>query len=262
MTSIRSRPRDTILFFISSIGVGITTLLAAQHGSALTRVLLVTISGFVFLSGATVAYVAYSSVTFWLVADSRLRRASKILSAPSNRIDSALDVPPGTIESLQALLAEAANEVAVEQRVEESQVRAALFRKHGEVLRIIPGLTWHLDEPEEQQIEIPPGEGSAGRAFEESRPNIAIYHDARNDTSLKDPHQRSRVDVNLKWIISVPILGQENQVLGVLNVDGLTTEKTEGSLEVSVKRVIYWAELAGLLLGAKGDERMRVPNEA
>lgn len=176
---------------------------------------------------------------FWAFDNTTLQQASKAIILPSER----------TKKILLDLLSAATKNVADEQHLVESKVRAALFYKAGEVLRIIPGVAWHMGNPAELEIEIGIGEGSAGKAFQTGQPNLAIYHRARSDTSISDRQQRSRVDPDLKWIISIPVLGPGNEVIGVLNVDGVTTERTPEQLEKSIGDVIHWAQLSGYVLG-------------
>jgi hypothetical protein len=249
MTSPRSRLVDRITFVVSSIGVaGSAAFLIMQHGSrAWTQLVLAIASGVVFLGAITAAYLAYTAARFRLFSGSVLRQASRNSYVSHESIKS----------PLRDLLSAVTRDMADAQNLDPAQLRAALYRKDGNVLRIVPGLTWHLDDPEELQIEIGLGEGSAGKSFQTGRPNIAIYHEARNDTSLSDPLQRSRVDPSLKWVISAPILGQKGEVLGVLNVDGLTIERTWEQLRTSVGILIYWAQLAGLLLGAREETIVR-----
>jgi hypothetical protein len=159
-------------------------------------------------------------------------------------------LPEKDRDRITELLASAVDEVAADQDISPGKVRAALFGWDGKALRIRPGLAWHMDDPDELDIEIHPGEGSAGRAYKTGEQNIALYHDPRSDSSIHDESQRSRVDPELKWIISTPIFGTEHRILGVLNVDGLTEVRTFEQLHRSLDGQLYWARLAGILLGA------------
>jgi hypothetical protein len=236
---------DRLAFGVSLTGAAITAvLLVERRGSSVwTQFAVAIATGAVLLGAMISAYLGYTSVRFRRFRDSTLQQASTKNYFP----------PGSTQDSLRGLLSAAVKDVAEEQSLDPSLVRAALFRLDGEVLRIVSGLTWNMRDEEELQIEIPPGEGSAGRAFEARRPNIAIYHSSSNDTSLSDAHQRSLVAHDLKWVISTPILGTNHEVVGVLNVDGLRIAKTWEELQKSVGVMIYWTQLAGLLLGASGE---------
>jgi hypothetical protein len=219
--------------------------LIVQHGSeAWPRLVLAIVTGTAVLAGLAGLYYLYSSVMFNRASDTALRNASAASPAAS----------PDEQGPLRELLRSVATDVAREQNLNQGEVRAALFRLSDGFLQIVPGLTWNLDDPQERQIRISPGEGSAGHAFAAAQPNIAIYSNARNDTSLSDTAQRWKVDRELKWIISIPILDQDKSVLAILNVDGLKTPKARTDLENSIGTMLHWANLAGLLLGASGME--------
>jgi hypothetical protein len=222
--------------------------LIVQHGSeAWPRLVLAIATGTVVLAGLAGLYYLYSSVMFNRASDSALRNASAASPAAS----------PDEQGPLKELLRSAATDVAREQDLDQGQVRSALFRLSDGFLQIVPGLTWNLDDPQERQIKISPGQGSAGHAFAAAQPNIAIYANARDDTSISDTTQRFRVDPELKWIISIPILDQDKSVLAILNVDGLRILKARTDLENSIGTMLHWAKLAGLLLGVSGMELTR-----
>src|SRR6266536_3275972 len=243
MSVTRPRTVELAVLAVSVAGALVTSiLLIFQHGSVTWPLLVLAIIGTVVIVGLAGLYYLYSTVTFNRTTDNALRHASA--TSPSKS--------PDEQGPLQELLKSAAADVAREQDLEDSQVRAALFRLSEGFLQIVPGLTWNLDNPREQQIKISPGEGSTGQAFTAAQPHIAIYQNASNDTSLSDVSQRSRVDRELKWIISIPILDRDKKVLAVLNIDGLRTPKTWTDLEKSIGTMLHWAQLAGLLLGVSG----------
>jgi len=231
---------------VGAVATGIPLIVRYGSGAWL-RLAVALGTGTAAITGLAGLYYLYSTVAFNRTSDNALRNASA--ASPF--------APPNEEGTLRELLKSAANDVAREQSLEQGLVRAALFRLSDGFLRIVPGLTWNLDDPQERQIKITPGEGSAGQAYAAAQPHIAIYSDVRNDTSLSDATQRSIVDRELKWIISIPILDQEKKVLAVLNVDGLRILKSITDLENSIGTMLHWANLAGLLLGASGVEIAR-----
>jgi hypothetical protein len=249
MSGTRRRGIELTGLAVSVVGAVATSIpLIGRHGSeAWPRLVLAVVTGTVVLAGLAGMYYLYSSVMFNRASDSALRNASAASPATS----------PDEQGPLRVLLMSAATDVAREQNLNQGEVRAALFRLSDGFLQIVPGLTWNLDDPQERLIKISPGEGSVGHAFAAAQPNIAIYSNARNDTSLSDTAQRLKVDRELKWIISIPILDQDKSVLAVLNVDGLKTPKTRTDLENSIGTMLHWANLAGLLLGVSGMELTR-----
>jgi hypothetical protein len=244
MSGIKTRTIERVSLAICVVGAITTSiLLIVQYGSEVwPPVILAIVTGTLVIACLAGLYYLYSAIVFKRTSESALRNASTADPAAS----------PDEQKPLQELLRSVANDVAREQNLDQSQVRAALFRLSDSFLQIVPGMAWNLNDPKERQIKISPGEGSAGHAFAAAQPHIAIYNDARNDTSLSDVTQRSRVDRELKWIISIPILDQSREVLAVLNVDGLKTPKVAADLEISIGTMLHWAKLAGLLLGTSG----------
>lgn len=192
--------------------------------------------------------LGFNAARFRRFDDAMLQQASRVIHTPSEKVK----------ETLLELLSKVAKDVAEKRHLPESRVRAAIFYKAGEFLRIMPGVAWNMNDPAELQIEIGIGQGSAGRAFQTGQSSLAIYHRARSDSSIQDPEQRSRVDPDLKWIISIPILGSAKEVIGVLNVDGLKTELTREQLEASVGALIRWGQLAGYVLGLDAEDNGEV----
>lgn len=236
-----------ILFVAFTVGLlGLLTtigVLLFRNGSKAPILIIVAVAiGAALITVAVTTYFSVTEITYRRVKDARLRQASSATT----------DIPQPIQEQLRDLLETAAAEVASQQQLEESLVRAALLLPVGQSLRMIPGLAWHIDDPDELAVRIGPGQGSSGRAFQTGQSNIAIYHDAHSDSSLPE-QERRRVDSRLKWIISTPILGDEGAVVGVLNVDGLA-EKAKDDLVASAGSLAYWAQLAGLILGRAAQE--------
>lgn len=252
MSRARTRPVELAGLVVCVVGaIASAVPLIIEHGSATWLwLVLAPATGIVVIVGLAGLYYLYSAVVFNRTSDSALRNA-----AAASPVESPDEQGP-----LRELLRSAATDVAKEQNLAAEQVRAALFRLSDGSLQIVPGLTWNIDDPQERRIRISPGEGSAGRAYEAARPHIAIYQNVRNDTSLSDVAQRARINRELRWIISIPILDQDRNVLAVLNVDGLKTPKTREELENSIGTVLHWAQLAGLLLGVSGLELSRGGN--
>lgn len=223
---------------LAGIALSVVQLAFTSKSGATVQVILASVIGVAFVTAIVVGYFVYTRINYLRLKDKRLQQASAPIS----------EVPADAQRQLRELLEAAAEEVANQQQLEQSQVRAALLLPEGESLRMIHSLTWHIDDPEELEIRIGLGQGSSGRAFQTGQPNVAIYHDAQADSSLPE-QERRRVDASLKWIISTPILGRNNKaVVAVLNVDGLA-ERTEEDLVESAGSLVYWAQLAGLILG-------------
>jgi hypothetical protein len=229
----------------TSTRVGAESTQAGSGNDALLFVLVTVVGGTAAVTGVAAAFVQVNASRY-----RRLRAsAQKAAAAPATAQEASSD------PRLPELLAGVARDVADQLKLDPSQVRAALFLPDGQVLRIPPRLAVHFTNPDEASIAITAGQGSAGRAYESSQQNIAIYHQAQSDSSISDVNERHKVHPDLKWIISTPILGPDRKVVGVLNVDGLHTEQVVEQLEGPADGLVYWAELAGLLLGQMGNEQ-------
>jgi hypothetical protein len=235
----------TALFLgLAGIVVSVVRLAATSKSGATVQVILASAIGVALVTAIVVGYFVFTRIKYLRLKDKRLQQASEAMQAS----EAISKVPEDVQRQLRELLEAAAEEVASQQQLEQSQVRAALLLPEGESLRMIHSLTWHITDPEELEIRIGLGQGSSGRAFQTGQPNVAIYHVSQADSSLPE-QQRRRVDANLKWIISTPVLGSsDDAVVAVLNVDGLV-EKTEEELLRSAGSLAYWAQLAGLILG-------------
>jgi hypothetical protein len=241
-------------FFVGALTVGILGLVVAvasviyRSGSdAPVLVILAAATGTAVIAAIVGAYFAYTNAKYQRLREKSMRQTQAVITAIPGRVQG----------QLRDLLRAAAEEVATQQELERSQVRAALLLPDGQSLRMTPNLTWHMDDPREFDIRIGLGQGSSGRALLTRKPNVAIYHDAHSDSSLPE-EERLRVDANLKWIISTPILGKDETVVAVLNVDGLIPRSQE-DLVKSAGNLVYWAQLAGLILGEPSGTSEEVP---
>ena len=99
---------------------------------------------------------------------------------------------------------------------------------------------------------MPVGYGSTGRCFKSNKPNIALFREDWGCDLIEDEEQK-KVDPDLRWIISIPILGGSNGVrtIWVLNVDGIKDKKGEDELQQALNSLVYWSHLITVFI-AKG----------
>jgi hypothetical protein len=226
-----------LIVALAGLLVSVVSIANTSQSWVTVQVVLSAAIGVGLVTTIVAIYFGYTTIKYQRLKAKRLQQASVAVSS----------IPEDVQRQLRELLKASAEEMASQQQLEPSQVRAALLLPEGESLRMISGLTWQIDDPNELEIRIGLGQGSAGRAFQTGQSNVAIYHAAQADSSLPEP-QRHRVDANLKWIISTPILGSDEAVVAVLNVEGLV-QRTEEDLVRSAGSLAYWAQLAGLILG-------------
>lgn len=116
------------------------------------------------------------------------------------------------------ILEEMREEVADELDMDKAYCRANVFGKisAGQRLQIVDHLMANMDTVKEWDISIPIGRGASGIAWETGEPNVVLLPSNGNEDL--SPEEASRVDPDLRWIISVPV-----QVDGspkwVVNVD-------------------------------------------
>jgi hypothetical protein len=153
------------------------------------------------------------------------------------------DLRPDQRTKIQSILRSAAEEVAKSLEIPYEYVRANVFGKDNNRLRIVDGLTHNMTRNEELTISMPIGYGSTGRCFENCRPNIAIFHGDWGKDVIEDKELR-KVHPDLRWIISFPIPDKnKNQSIGVLNIDGLNKTFTESELEQAFRSLTWWSQL-------------------
>lgn len=142
--------------------------------------------------------------------------------------------------------------VAEALNVRSEFVRSNIFGKdEGDNLKMITDLTFQMDRTEELSISMPIGYGSTGRCFNSSEPNIAILENDWGKDVIEDEELR-KVHPDLKWIISVPVLGGEPlRPAWVLNVDGLYERRTREDLLNALRKMFKFSKTVSLILAQK-----------
>jgi hypothetical protein len=160
-------------------------------------------------------------------------------------------VPKGK-ETIVKILEGAAKSTAKTLKISEDKLRANIFTLTSGAdgfLRIPDGFHYHMDNPVELTVRIPPGYGCAGNAFVSKEPTIAIFEKDWGEHTINDVELK-KVDKRLVWIISMPIPSPttSGEMIGVLNVDCLKVRKEEADLERVVSDLWYWVNLLAPLL--------------
>lgn len=203
--------------------------------------------------GITVFWSSVLGVMGLILAAIRIRRMRHIADTalPRALIRSSTEAfvreNPAKVHSL---LATAVEDVAREQDLPSTLVRAAVFRLDPDQrLRIVDGMTFQIRDLEERSIEIAPGEGAAGECFSTGEPRIVVFSDAMEDSTIGDEKEREKIDPDLKWIISVPIAGgPATAPIGVFNVDGLVLARKPELLARSIPTLLRWSEVLSIFL--------------
>lgn len=170
-----------------------------------------------------------------------------------NTIDLGYQLKEEQKRRIREMLMAAAKEVAKRFNLSSDLVRSNLFgRDRHDRLRMITDLSYQMNHPSELTIEIPVGYGSTGRCFKTCQPNIAVKEDDWGKDVIEDAELR-KVHPDLKWIISVPVLGRAKpaQPIWVMNVDGLVEMRHSDDLRKVSLHMLKYSEAISLILGHK-----------
>ena len=159
---------------------------------------------------------------------------------------------------IRALLRAAAEDVAGALDTPSELVRANLFGLDADRLRIIPELTYNMDNPEELTVSVPVGYGSTGRAFQSGRPNVALFRTDWGPDTLENDEQR-KLHRDLQWIISIPVKPSrpDAKPVWILNIDGLQRKPDQRELETALQGLVHYSQMIYIILtgGLGGDKR-------
>ena len=148
------------------------------------------------------------------------------------------------------VLKSAAMAVADTLELSSDLVRANLFgRADTRCLRMIRELTFQMTHEPEYTIELPVGYGSTGRCFKTGQDNIALLENDWGPDFIED-EQLQKVQPELKWIISVPVLGPGDppEPIWVLNIDGLKEKREAESLGGALSEMYKYSNLISLMI--------------
>lgn len=99
-------------------------------------------------------------------------------------------------------------------------------------LQMVGDLRINMDSSAEWGVSMRPGQGCAGVAWKTREPHVAVYPFEGIDGL--EPNQAQLVDPDLRWIVSVPICGDEGKPKWVVNVDGKDERSREELKEKAV----------------------------
>jgi len=126
-------------------------------------------------------------------------------------------------------------------------VRGAVFGlTGGGTIAIVDDLAVNFDKIDEQ-TRLLSGESGVGEVVRSDTTVVTVFDDPRS-SSADEPGESEVIDPALRWTIALPIGLADGRPLWVLRVDGLVESRSEGQLESSVARLLYYRELLELLL--------------
>jgi len=146
----------------------------------------------------------------------------------------------------------AVRDVAVITGVEEHLVRANLFARIPETdeLGMVKDLWCRMDGKAEHTIRIGIGRGGTGTAWANGDPNFAIWKDGWGASDIPDDKELKKVHPELRWILSVPVMGTSPPVPRLtLNVDGLRETPSEARLQKALLCLPRFAFSIAVILG-------------
>jgi len=202
--------------------------------------------------------VLFIILVFFIVFDIRsdkksIRNYLKAKVLDKNTINFALQLEYEQKEKIQMVIEQAAKEVAKQLSINSKVVRSNIFGvDEYKCLMMIPNLSYHMDHPPEKTIKIPLGYGSTGRCFKTCQPNIAVLENDWGKDMIED-EELKKVHPDLKWIISVPILGSDQppESMWVLNVDGIQEKKTVNDLRKALSLMFKYSNIISIIVAQK-----------
>jgi hypothetical protein len=210
------------------------TALALAHKVGPTEaalILLVLVAGPIIVELATSAspalYVFAAVVVLVIVAIYDLRRRDRVVPTPG--------LNEGDATAIVADLIAARDRVALRLQCPKSSCRANVFGRNllGR-LQIVRSLTVNMDRVCEWEISMLPGRGSTGIAWVTRKPHVTVApFEGEEDLETEDA---ARVDPELQWIISVPLL-IDSEPVWVVNVDGREA-RSRDAVEAAVDEVL------------------------
>lgn len=159
----------------------------------------------------------------------------------------------------------AASEISEDLHLPPRDVRANLFElmsSDKDRLKILPDMTVNMgNRPQELTVSMPVGQGSSGRAYSLKAPNIATFSDGWGESAIADGEELRKVDRDLRWIISVPVFGEDRSAapLMIMNVDGLHAARTESQLRQALTHLYNYSEQISEIIKPEQGRLSRVP---
>jgi hypothetical protein len=148
------------------------------------------------------------------------------------------------IDKLTGLLIHLTEIASVRFSIPKRRLRATFFSecKDG-ILRIPNGLYFNMPNIIERGINIYKGFGCVGKSYEEGLSAIAIREGNNWPLPMMDEESR-KVHRQLRWVISMPVMNfrRVTEVLGILNLDCLRSDKKEKELKKILGDMKYLAQ--------------------
>lgn len=161
---------------------------------------------------------------------------------------------PEQQENVRRALTKIATVAAATLDVPDELVRTNVFSYRDGCLRIVEELTHNMRHAPEMELLIRPGEGSCGTAFDSGDATIAVLEEDWGEHDLPTSELR-KVHPDLRWVVSIPILGADSNPVGVLNVDGLRHPHDSQALTQVLPRIVPYAKVVELAMAGTDVER-------
>lgn len=176
-----------------------------------------------------------------------------------------LPLPPYKADRLKTMLEETRKEAFKflrrnNQVLSDNDVRANIFfpvcdasgKQNKNKLKIYSDLYCKMDSPEEREITFKPKQGATGRVFTDGQRRVVQrlpsgsgdWEDVYNITDKL----AAIIHPDLKWIISMPLIGTDKKPIGVVNVDGLRCEFPTDVLSTCMRNLTNHMSIMNQLL--------------
>jgi len=174
-------------------------------------------------------------------------------------------LPPYKADKLKTMLEETRKEAFKflrrnNQVLSDNDVRANIFfpvcdasgKQNKNKLKIYSDLYCMMDSPKEREITFKPKQGATGRVFADGQRRVVQRLPSGNGDweavyNITDK-QATIIHPDLKWIISMPLLGADKKPIGVVNVDGLRCQFPPGVLSKCMRNLTNHMSIMNQLL--------------
>lgn len=158
-------------------------------------------------------------------------------------------------KALREILNRMVQDTAQGLKINETCLRANIFTENPSGnLSIQSGLHVNMNDPEEQAIELQPGDACTGNAFVKRRTEITRFVGGQwTGVGIVGGDARRAINPRLRWVVSTPIFDCEvyGPILGTMSLDCLDVEKEQSELEAMRAQLHGYAEQLAKVMKAR-----------
>src|SRR5437588_6539226 len=204
----------------------------------------VAVKGFTIYVVVVLAVVLFAVLLIKYMFGSGGRRRTKI----TDTVAWAESLDANTKANIRGFLENAAKAAAHELNVSDTHVRANVWGiDRDRRLRIVPDLTYNMNNPKELTLSMQVGQGAAGLCFAQKQPILAPFDQGWGEYVLPES-EKAKLDPALRWIIGLPVSSAAGEEpIWIMGVDGLHDARSKGQLGDALQQLLNWGGTLGLI---------------